>query len=216
MAAIAEDIPALQYGAGIIGVDEVGRGCLSGPVYAAAVLANQSLINQGITDSKVLSLKTRQKLNVLIRERCIYAVACATVEEILLLNIRQASLLAMKRAIELLWTRISLQSQQQTSIIIDGNVLPELSDHITAPIRTEISGDKRFISVGAASIIAKIARDTYMTIAADSFPEYGWNRNAGYGTSEHKHALLQYGITPLHRRSFRPIKDIYDRQHLPE
>lgn len=208
-----EDNDAIRNGAHIIGVDEAGRGCLSGPVYAAAVLASPPLCDTGIADSKLLSAKKRTAAALHIQKHAYYAIGSASPDEILHINIRNAAALAMKRAIELLCARLYLHVSVDTHlhVIIDGNHAPECNIHpYPSDIRTEIAGDRRFLSVAAASVIAKTARDAYMKTAAQSFSEYGWEHNAGYGTKEHLNALKHHGITPLHRLGFSPVKELYD------
>lgn len=184
----------------VAGVDEVGRGAWFGPVVAAAVLlspeAELELAALGVTDSKKLSPKRRQILVGDIRDRAIDCqIGWATVEEIDCLNILQASLLAMRRAV--------LQLQPvPSSCLIDGNQrIPDLEIRQ----RTIVGGDRRSIAIAAASIIAKVWRDTLITDLAAEYPQYDLARNKGYGTAKHRQALQQYGISDLHRRSFRPI-----------
>lgn len=179
------------------GVDEVGRGPLAGPVVAAAVILppNHGLI--GLADSKVLSEKKRLYLAEKIREVAIdYAIVFIEIDVIDSINILQASLLAMKRAIEQLNPIPSLAW-------VDGNQSPKT--HI--PVRTLIGGDKLMPIISAASIIAKVARDQFMCDLALQYPEYGFEKHKGYGTVQHLAALQKYGVTPHHRRSFAPVAE---------
>ncbi|PWK60257.1 ribonuclease HII [Roseicyclus mahoneyensis] len=182
----------------VCGVDEAGRGPLAGPVSAAAVVLDPSNIPEGLNDSKVLSAARREALFDQIHARAKVSLAWASVEEIDRLNIRAASLLAMRRAVEGL-------GFVPDAALIDGNACPE-----GLPCRgvTLVKGDAKSLSVAAASIIAKVARDKVMTALAVEFPGYGWEVNAGYPTAAHRAALLDLGVTPHHRRSFRPVHNI--------
>lgn len=178
------------------GVDEVGCGCFAGPVYAAAVILPFDSRLGLIRDSKTLSEKQRDGLAVKIRERATaWAIGSASVEEIDELNIRQAAFLAMRRAIE------SLTIQPQI-ILSDGFMIPGLS----IPCRRVIKGDRYVKSIAAASIIAKVARDTEMNRLDGEYPEYGFAEHKGYGTKKHQNALKIHGATPIHRMSFTPLK----------
>ena len=182
----------------VCGVDEVGRGPLAGPVVAAAVILDAAKIPVGLNDSKKLSEKKREILFDRIYEAAIaVSIAEASVEEIDEINILQASLLAMRRA-------VSGLAPQATAALVDGNKDPDLS----MPTETLVKGDSRSLSIAAASIIAKVFRDRMMKKYAEEFPEYGWDKNAGYGVPKHMAALKLVGTTPLHRRSFAPIRDI--------
>ncbi|MDG3042956.1 ribonuclease HII [Roseicyclus marinus] len=185
-------------GARVCGVDEAGRGPLAGPVSAAAVILNPADIPDGLNDSKTLTAARREALFDQIHARAQVSLAWASVEEIDRLNIRAASLLAMRRAVEGL-------SPTPDAALIDGNACPE-----GLPCRgvTLVKGDALSLSVAAASIIAKVARDRVMTALASEFPGYGWEVNAGYPTAAHRAALLDLGVTPHHRRSFRPVHNI--------
>ena len=177
------------------GVDEVGRGPLAGPVVAAAVIlpADHGLI--GLNDSKLLSEKTRNRLAEEIKAIAIdYAIVFIEVEVIDKINILQASLLAMKQAIEQL-------KPPPTLAWVDGNQLPKT----IIPVRTLIGGDKLMPLISAASIIAKVARDQFMCQLALEYPGYGFEKHKGYGTVQHMKALKDLGITPYHRRSFAPV-----------
>jgi ribonuclease HII len=187
-----------QTGKIICGVDEVGRGPLAGPVVAASVILPfdfpDALCAQ-IRDSKKMSALAREKIYEPLREHCLFAIAEASVEEIDRLNILWATMLAMQRAVEQLETKIDVA-------LIDGNRAPKLPCE-AVPI---IGGDDLSLSIAAASIIAKVYRDRLMKKLAEKFPLYGWDHNAGYGTSEHINALTLHGITECHRASFAPVR----------
>ena len=186
----------------IAGVDEVGRGPLAGPVTAAAVVLNPESIPDGLNDSKKLSAATRARLMAELTEVADVSVAHASVAEIDALNILQASHLAMKRAIAGL-------SQPAGLALIDGNRAPQ---DLAIPSRCIVKGDTRSQSIAAASIVAKFRRDRLMADLAQQHPGYGWERNVGYPTAEHKKALQNLGVTPHHRRSFRPVHNILYRE----
>lgn len=194
---------AAGYGTGVIvcGVDEVGRGPLAGPVVAAAaVLPPEGLppaLAVLVNDSKLLKPKLREELAPLISVCCRVAVGMADVGEIDRLNILRASLLAMKRAVEGLGIIPGVA-------LIDGNKTPDLS----CAMRTIVGGDAASLSIAAASVVAKVERDRIMAELALAYPGYGWERNAGYPTIEHRKALISLGITPHHRRSFGPVKAV--------
>jgi ribonuclease HII len=185
-------------GARVAGVDEAGRGPLAGPVSAAAVVLDPADLPAGLNDSKALSAARRERLFDDIHAVAEVSLAWASVEEIDRLNIRAASLLAMRRAVEGL-------AHLPEAALIDGNACPE-----GLPCRgvTLVKGDALSLSVAAASIIAKVARDRVMTALAAEFPGYGWEVNAGYPTAAHRAALQHLGVTPHHRRSFRPVHNI--------
>lgn len=182
----------------VAGVDEVGRGPLAGPVTAAAVILDPARIPPGLNDSKKLTAKRRDALAMAIVECCDWAIAHASVEEIDTLNILRASHLAMCRAIAALRQRPCLA-------LIDGNLLPKGLD---LPGQAVIKGDALSLSIAAASILAKTARDKIMVDLAQQHPGYGWEVNAGYPTPAHRRALLDLGVTPHHRRSFAPVHKI--------
>ena len=182
----------------LAGVDEVGRGSLIGPVYAAAVILNDSIDKKLLKDSKSLTKNKREKLDKYIKENSIWAIGQASTKEIERINILHASLLAMKRAILKLKTKPSL-------VLIDGNKLPDLKDYKLEYI---IKGDQKIPSISAASIIAKVSRDKFITKLSKEFKNYGWNTNSGYGTKEHLKAIKQFGITKYHRKTFSPISDL--------
>ena len=184
------------------GVDEVGRGPLAGPVYAAAVVIAPDRIPTGLTDSKKLSARQRQSLAVQIRSvATAWAVASASVIEIDELNILRASHLAMQRAVAGLGLEPDL-------LLIDGNLLPVFS----LPALAIIKGDRRIASISAASVLAKVARDAEMEKLAQAYPGYGFERHMGYPTPAHKAALQQLGPTPEHRRSFAPVRQQIELQ----
>jgi ribonuclease HII len=186
----------------IIGVDEVGRGPLAGPVVAAAVYIPRA--NWGhpvwreVQDSKKLSAVRREILFSVIQSQCYFGIAEASVEEIDSLNILQATFLAMKRAIE----KIDFSDPY---ILIDGNRLPKNWPWEALAI---IKGDTKSASIAAASILAKVTRDKMMEELGKIYPHYGWSNNAGYGTSQHLEALGNHGVTHHHRKTFAPIKDM--------
>ena len=180
------------------GVDEVGRGPLAGPVTAAAVILDPSNIPQGLNDSKKLSAKRRENLYDLILKSATVAVAHVSVEEIDRINILQASLLAMRNAVAAL-------NPQPAHLLIDGNRVP---DPINIPAQPIVKGDGKSLSIAAASIVAKTVRDRLMVELSLQNPGYGWEKNAGYPSKQHILALQRLGVTPLHRRSFRPVHNI--------
>lgn len=182
----------------IAGIDEVGRGPLAGPVTAAAVVLDIDNYPTGLNDSKKLSPKRREELAVKIRQVSDWAIAHVWIEEIDRLNIHYASLTAMHRAI----TALPVPPE---FVLIDGNVLPK---ELPMPGQAIVKGDSLSLSIAAASILAKTARDQIMVDLAQQFPGYGWEKNAGYPTAEHKRALLTLGITPYHRRSYAPVHNI--------
>jgi ribonuclease HII len=190
---------ACARGARIVaGVDEVGRGPLCGPVTAAAVILDPDRIPPGIADSKALSASRRDQLFDQIMACAQVGVAHASVEEIDALNILQASFLAMRRAV----AGLALAPDH---LLIDGNRLPR---DLTCRAEAVVKGDARSLSIAAASIVAKVTRDRIMVDLAQQHPGYGWENNAGYPTAEHLAALLNLGVTPHHRRSFRPVHNI--------
>ena len=179
----------------VAGVDEVGRGPWAGPVTAAAVILSPSTMPDGLHDSKKLSKKRREVLSAEILEVAEVGIGYASVEEIDEINILSATLLAMERAIEAL-------PQAPDVALIDGNRVPK---GLQCQAHAVVKGDGRVASIAAASIVAKVSRDRLMTELAHQHPGYGWETNMGYGTSAHRVGLLRNGVTPHHRRSFRPI-----------
>ncbi|OYW87880.1 MAG: ribonuclease HII [Hyphomonas sp. 32-62-5] len=185
----------------IIGVDEAGRGPWAGPVTAAAVILDPARPVAGLTDSKKLSEKARDRLAPLIRERALaWSVAEASVGEIDTLNIRQATFLAMQRAIAGVFAQTASAGAM---ILIDGNALPA---DLPAPARAIIKGDLTEPSISAASILAKTHRDAQMTSLCNTYPGYGFSGHKGYGTAAHAEALARLGPCPAHRQSFAPVK----------
>ena len=182
----------------VAGVDEVGRGPLAGPVVAAAVILDPAQMPAGLNDSKKLSAKRRDALFDEIFAVADVSIAQATVAEIDSLNILRASHLAMERAVAGLTTAADFA-------LIDGNMIPR---GMTIPARAIVKGDARSLSIAAASIVAKVWRDRHMVDLAQHYPGYGWEKNAGYPTATHKKALLEFGVTPHHRVSFKPIHNI--------
>ena len=182
----------------VAGVDEVGRGPLAGPVTAAAVIFEPGRFPNGLDDSKKLSANARDRLYDEIYAMANVSVANATVAEIDDLNILYASHLAMVRA-------VSGLEQSPDHVLIDGNMIPK---DLTCPATALVKGDGRSLSIAAASIIAKVTRDRIMVDLAQQFPGYGWEKNAGYPTPAHKRALVALGVTPHHRRSFRPVHNM--------
>lgn len=181
----------------VAGVDEAGRGPWAGPVVAGAVILDRAAIPDGLDDSKKLSRSKRAVLFDAIRQTASVGVGQASVEEIDEINILQASLLAMSRALAQL-------SLRPGAILVDGTHAPRCEQ----PLQCVVKGDALSLSVAAASIIAKVTRDRIMEDLAEIYPTYGWERNAGYGTPEHRKALCLVGITPHHRKSFAPIREI--------
>ena len=182
----------------IAGVDEVGRGPLAGPVTAAAVVLDMADLPEGLNDSKKLSAKKRAVLATEIWARAEVAVAEASVEEIDSINILRASHLAMERAVAAL-------DPPPDYLLIDGNLIPR---DLMIKAEAVVKGDGKSVSIAAASIVAKEARDNLMVDLAQQFPGYGWERNAGYPSKQHRDALVELGVTPHHRRSFKPVHKI--------
>ena len=185
-----------EYKMLIAGVDEVGRGPLAGPVVAAAVILDPDQTISGLADSKKLTPNRREELFTIIQKTSLaWTVGRAEVNEIDQLNILQASLLAMQRAI----AKLTIQPDQ---VVVDGNHCPAIS----YPVQGIIGGDQTVPAISAASIIAKVLRDREMVIYDAYYPEYGFSQHKGYGTKKHLQAIAKHNITPIHRRSFRPIK----------
>ena len=182
----------------IAGVDEVGRGSLIGPVYAAAVILNKNIDKKLLKDSKTISKVKRELLSNYIKKNSIWVIGKASVKEIDKINILQASLLAMKRAI------ISLK-KKPSLVLIDGNKLPKIKNY---KLNSIIKGDQKIPSISAASIIAKVTRDKMITILGKKFKGYYWHKNYGYGTKQHLSAIKSLGITSHHRKTFSPINKI--------
>ena len=182
----------------VAGVDEVGRGSLIGPVYAAAVILNKNVNKKLLKDSKSLTKNNREFLAKYIKKNSVWAVAKASVKEIEKINILHASLLAMKRSIKKLKVKPKL-------VLIDGNKLPEIKNY---KLNSVIKGDQKIPSISAASIIAKVTRDKMITNLGKKFKGYNWDKNCGYGTKEHLKAIKNLGITSHHRKTFSPINKI--------
>ncbi len=190
---------SLQYF--IAGVDEAGRGPLAGPVVAAAVILRKGQSINGVRDSKKLSATKREALVGDIHEQAVaWALASASVAEIDELNILHATMLAMRRALESLKAPVD-------SIHIDGNRVPELPTQLTGLARAIVGGDDICPAIGAASILAKVHRDQTMQELHAVHPEYGFDRHKGYPTAVHMQALREYGVTPAHRMSYRPVRE---------
>ena len=180
------------------GVDEVGRGCLAGPVFAAAVILNKSINIKDIKDSKKIPFKKRILLSKYIKKNSIYAVGTASVKEINKINILNASLLSMQRALDKLKLKPSI-------VYIDGLFAPK---GLKIKHKTFVKGDEKITCISAASIVAKATRDLFMIRLGQKFPKYKWNKNFGYGTAEHLNGIRKYGITKHHRKNFKPIHNI--------
>ena len=179
------------------GVDEVGRGCLAGPVVSAAVILKKGINLKLLKDSKKITFRKRENISEHIKENSYFAIGIATVEEILKLNILHASLLSMKRAINQLMIKPDIT-------LIDGNFAPAGIKNY----RTIIKGDEKVKAISAASIIAKVYRDRLMIKLSKKFSNYSWDRNFGYGTKAHLKGLKKFGITAHHRKGFKPVHKI--------
>jgi ribonuclease HII len=180
------------------GCDEAGRGCLAGSVYAAAVILPENYQNDLLNDSKQLTEKKRYQLREIIqRDAVAWAVGIVTPEEIDKINILNASILAMHRALDQLKVR-------PEAIIVDGN---RFKKYMELPHTTIVKGDGKYLSIAAASILAKTYRDDYMNLLAKEYPQYDWLSNKGYPTKKHREAIRQYGITPYHRKSYNLLGD---------
>ena len=180
------------------GVDEVGRGCLAGPVFAAAVILKNNINIKDIKDSKKISFKKRILLSKYIKKNSIYAVGSASVKEINKINILNASLLSMQRALNKLKLKPSVA-------YVDGLFSPK---NVKMRCKTFIKGDEKIPSIAAASIVAKATRDLFMIKLGKKFPKYKWNKNFGYGTAEHLNGLKKYGVSKYHRKKFKPVHNI--------
>ena len=187
-----------QSGVPEAGCDEAGRGCLAGPVFAAAVILPEDFSSEVLNDSKQLTEIQRYSLrNVIQKEAISWAVGICDQQEIDRINILHASILAMHKALKQLIVR-------PLHIIVDGNRFKQFEE---IPHTCFVKGDGKFFSIAAASVLAKTYRDDYMKEIYQNFPEYGWNQNKGYPTKIHRSAILKYGITEHHRKSFRLIDD---------
>ena len=187
-----------ELGCRVAGVDEVGRGPLAGPVTAAAVVLDPKCIPDGLNDSKKLTAKRRLELYRQLLDCADVSIAHASVAEIDEVNILRASHLAMERAIA------GLQALPE-HVLIDGNMIPR---GLYLPATTLVKGDSRSISISAASIVAKVCRDCVLVDLAQQHPGYGWETNMGYGSKKHMEALQKLGVTPHHRRSFKPVHNM--------
>ena len=182
----------------VAGIDEAGRGPLAGPVVAAAVILDHARVPAGIDDSKVLKPEDRERLFAEINEKAEVGIGIADVARIDRDNILQATLWAMADAVGRL-------PRAPTTVLVDGNQPPRLG----CAIETIVEGDARALSIAAASIVAKVTRDRIMTRLAVEHPGYGWERNMGYGVPEHRSAIIRLGLTPHHRRSFKPVAEAH-------
>ena len=196
-----ERFSLLQYADPMLieaGCDEAGRGCLAGPVYAAAVILPKDFYHPLLNDSKQLTARQREKLRPIIEKEAIaWGVAALTPQEIDELNILRASITGMHRALD----KLSVTPQ---SILVDGNRFYKYKD---IPHTCVVKGDAKYASIAAASILAKTYRDEYMLALAKEYPQYGWDKNMAYPTKQHREAIKEFGITPHHRLSYRLIDD---------
>lgn len=193
-----EDIARSQGYLRIAGVDEVGRGPLAGPVTAAAVILDPNDIPHGLNDSKKLTTRAREMLSCVLHASAEVSIAHASVAEIDEINILRASHLAMERAVANL-------NPLPDYLLIDGNMIPR---GMFIPAQAIVKGDARSVSISAASIVAKTCRDRIMVDLAQQHPGYGWETNAGYPSKSHREALQNLGVTPHHRRSFKPVHNM--------
>ena len=185
----------------VAGVDEVGRGSLVGPVFAATVIFKRKIDKKKIKDSKRLSKEKRNRLEKYIKKSSVWSISSSSLNEIEKLNILNASLLAMKRSIKKL-------KLKPTITFVDGNKLPKMKGY---KLKSVVKGDQTISEISAASIIAKVARDRLMTKMSKNYKKYAWNKNAGYGTKEHLEAIKKFGITKHHRKTFAPIHNMLSR-----
>ena len=181
----------------IAGVDEVGRGCLAGPVVSAAVILKKGVQLKNLKDSKKLTFEQRIKISKDIKNNSFFSIGVASVKEIEKLNILQASLLSMKRAI------LNL-SKKPDLVLVDGIFAPQIVNQC----RTVIKGDEKIKCISAASILAKVYRDKIMIKMSKKYKNYSWNKNFGYGTKQHIMGLKKYGLTSMHRKNFKPIHNM--------
>lgn len=186
-----------EYGGIVAGIDEAGRGPWAGPVVASCVVLDINNIPQGINDSKKISKVKREKIFNQIKEKANVGIGIASVEEIDEFNILQATMKAMQRA----YNSLKINADM---VLVDGNKTPKFA----VPSKSVIKGDSISLSIAAASIIAKVTRDNIMDHLANDFPQYGWDKNSGYGTKTHQEAIFKYGINEHHRKSFKPIAKI--------
>lgn len=191
-------LPYLEQGRIECGVDEAGRGCLAGPVFAAAVILPESFSNELLNDSKQLTERQRYALRPIIEAEAVaYAVGVVFPDEIDKINILNASFLAMTRAIEAL-------NVKPEHLLIDGN---RFKSKLLIPFTTIVKGDGKMMSIAAASVLAKTYRDDYMNKIAEEYPQYDWLGNKGYPTAKHRDAIAEHGITPYHRLTFKGVKE---------
>lgn len=191
-------LPYLEQGRIECGVDEAGRGCLAGPVFAAAVILPESFSNELLNDSKQLTERQRYALRPIIEAEAVaYAIGVVFPDEIDKINILNASFLAMTRAIEAL-------NVKPEHLLIDGN---RFKSKLLIPFTTIVKGDGKMMSIAAASVLAKTYRDDYMNKIAEEYPQYDWLENKGYPTAKHRDAIAQHGITPYHRLTFKGVKE---------
>ena len=194
-------MPFMTPGVVEAGCDEAGRGCLAGPVACAAVILPPDFDDPLLNDSKQLTARQRERLRPVIeREALAYAVVMVSPEEIDRINILNASITGMQRALDRL-------SPRPEHVLVDGNRFRPYGD---IPFTTVVKGDATYMSIAAASVLAKTWRDEYMTAAAADFPGYGWEKNMGYPSKAHREAIARLGLTPLHRRSFGPCRQFLD------
>lgn len=195
-------LPFLKENCIETGCDEAGRGCLAGPVFAAAVILPENISIPSLNDSKQCSEKLRLRLRDVIEKEALYfSVVAVSPEEIDQINILNASIEGMHRAINALGVT-------PEHIIVDGNKFkPYIKEGKTIPHQCIVKGDGKYCSIAAASILAKTYRDDYMRKLAKEYPQYGWEKNCGYPTKEHREAILKYGITPHHRQSYKLLPD---------
>ena len=182
----------------IAGVDEAGRGCLAGPVVSAAVILNNKIDTKDIRDSKKIPFKERILLSNYIKKNSIFSIGIASIKEIEKINILNASLLSMKRALDKLKVKPSIA-------YIDGPFVPK---NLEIKSKAFIKGDEKFTCISAASIVAKASRDLLMIKLSKKYPNYFWHKNFGYGTKDHMIGLKKYGVTEHHRKKFKPIHNI--------
>jgi len=200
----------------VIGTDEAGRGCLAGPVQAAAVALPVDLRLDGVDDSKALTDATRTALVPIIQDRALaWSLDEASAQEVDEINVLQASLASMERAARRVWDALyaSGVAADQILLVVDGpHRLPSWS---ACPQRAVVDGDALSVAIAAASVLAKVQRDRTMEALAEDFPGYGWERNKGYGTKEHRDGLAAHGVTPHHRRTYAPVREILDASASP-
>ena len=182
----------------VAGVDEVGRGSLIGPVYAAAVIFKKNIKDKEIIDSKKIKKTKREIISKYIKKNSIWAISSASLKEIENFNILNASLLAMKRAIKKL-------RKKPSYVLIDGNKIPEIKNY---KFKCIVKGDEKIPQISAASIIAKVTRDRFVKKLSKKFTKYAWDKNAGYGTKLHLKAIKKFGVTIYHRKKFSPIHNM--------